>query len=181
MGTMNDKHFQFSWKKLWAFSGPGLLMSIAYLDPGNIAGDLDAGKQGGYKLLWVLMAATSLGLFFQILAARLGVVTQRNLARMCREQYSSRVRIILWLMTEIAIIGSDIQEVIGSSIALNILFGIPLWAGAVITILDSLVFLFIHYFGIRKLEAFFAFLIGTMAVCFFINFFMVKPDLIYVI
>lgn len=84
-------------------------------------------------------------------------------------------------MTEIAIIGSDIQEVIGSSIALNILFGIPLWAGAVITILDSLVFLFIHYFGIRKLEAFFAFLIGTMAVCFFINFFMVKPDLIYVI
>lgn len=106
---VNDKHFQFSWKKLWAFSGPGLLMSIAYLDPGNIAGDLDAGKQGGYKLLWVLMAATSLGLFFQILAARLGVVTQRNLARMCREQYSSRVRIILWLMTEIAIIGSDIQ------------------------------------------------------------------------
>jgi natural resistance-associated macrophage protein 2 len=80
-------------------------------------------------------------------------------------------------MTEIAIIGSDIQEVIGSSIALNVLFGIPIWVGSIITIFDSLVFLLIHYFGIRKLEAFFAFLISVMALCFFLNFFLVKPDL----
>jgi len=103
-------------------------------------------------------------------------VTQRSLARVCREQYPTHVRIILWLMTEVAIIGSDIQEVIGSSIAFNILFGIPIWAGAIITILDSLIFLFIHYFGIRKLEGFFALLIGTMAVCFFVNFFVVRPN-----
>eukprot|EP00347_Sterkiella_histriomuscorum_P016380 403353411 len=169
--------FQFSWRKLWAFSGPGLLMSIAYLDPGNIAGDLGAGNVAGYRLLWILLSSTALGLFFQILAARLGVVTQRNLARLCREQYPKHVRIILWLMTEIAIIGSDIQEVIGSSIAFNILFGLPIWAGAIITILDSIIFLFIHYFGVRKLEGFFALLIGTMAVCFFVNLFIVKPDI----
>ena len=80
------------------------------------------------------------------------MVTQRNLARLSREQFPLHIRLILWLMTEVAIIGSDIQEVIGSSIALNILFGVPVWAGAVITILDSLLFLFIHYFGVRKLE-----------------------------
>lgn len=84
---------------------------------------------------------------------------------------------ILWMMTEIAIIGSDIQEVIGSSIALNVLFGIPIWVGSLITIFDSLVFLLIHYFGIRKLEAFFGFLIATMAVCFFLNFFLVSPNI----
>jgi len=105
---------------MWAFSGPGLLMSIAYLDPGNskniknnnifiVAGDLAAGNAAGYRLLWTLLSATCVGLFFQILAARLGVVTQRSLARVCREQYPTHVRIILWLMTEVAIIGSDIQ------------------------------------------------------------------------
>ncbi|TNV80349.1 hypothetical protein FGO68_gene15737 [Halteria grandinella] len=169
--------FRFSFKKFWAFAGPGLLMSIAFLDPGNIAGDLDAGKSAGYRLLWTLLTATIVGLFFQILSARLGVVTQRNLARLCKEQFPKKVRFILWLMTEIAIIGSDIQEVIGSSIALNILFGVPIWVGSLITIFDSLIFLLIHYFGVRKLEAFFAFLISTMAVCFFLNFVMVKPDI----
>lgn len=136
-------------------------MSIAFLDPGNskfsfpyliVAGDLSAGTAAGYHLLWSLLMATLIGLFFQILAARLGVVTQRNLARICREQYPRHIRIILWLMTEIAIVGCDIQEVIGSSIALNILFGIPIWAGAIITIIDTLAFLLIHYFGVRKLE-----------------------------
>ena len=117
-----------------------------------VAGDLDAGKSAGYKLLWTLLTATALGLFYQILAARLGIVTQRNLAKLCREQFPKQTRIILWLMTEVAIIGSDIQvryfgmlivvqEVIGSSIALNILFGFPIWIGAIITIVDSLVFL----------------------------------------
>lgn len=122
------------------------------------------------------MWATILGLFYQSIAARIGIVTQRNLAKLCAEQFPYKTRYILWIMTELAIIGSDIQEVIGSSIALNILFGIPIWAGAIITILDSLLFLFIHYFGIRKLEGFFVFLVVTMAICFGINMFASKPD-----
>jgi len=110
------------------------------------------------------------------MAARIGVVTQRNLAKVAREQYSTHVRYILWIMTEIAIIGSDIQEVLGSATALFILFGLPLWVGALITILDSFLFLFIHYYGVRKLEIFFATLIGIMTVCFTINMFGAKPD-----
>jgi hypothetical protein len=102
------KPFKFSWTKLMSFVGPGFLMSIAYLDPGNIAGDLEAGIAGGYALIWTLLYATALGWFFQIMAARIGVVTQRNLARVCAEQYSMRTRYTLWIMTEFAIIGSDI-------------------------------------------------------------------------
>lgn len=106
----------------------------------------------------------------------MGVVTQRNMARVCREQYSRPVRVTLWLMTELAIIASDIQEVIGSSYALNILFGIPIWLGAIITITDSLIFLFIHKYGVRKLEALFVFLVSTMAITFCINLFKSSPD-----
>ena len=151
-------------------------MSIAYLDPGNIAGDLDAGVKGGYTLIWTLLWATILGLFYQSMAARIGIVTQRNLAKLSAEQFTTRTRYILWIMTELAIIGSDIQEVLGSATALNILLGIPIPWGAVITILDSLLFLFIHYYGVRKLEGFFVFLIAVMAICFGINMFESKPD-----
>jgi natural resistance-associated macrophage protein len=175
-GYMKLDRISFRWATLWKFSGPGWLMSIAFLDPGNIAGDLQAGTQAGYKLEWLLFWSTVIGLFFQCLAARVGVVTQRNMARVARETLSYPMRIFLWLMMEIAIIGADIQEVIGSSIALNVLFGLPLWAGALITIFDSFLFLFIHYFGVRKLEYFFAFLITSMAVCFAINFFASEPD-----
>jgi natural resistance-associated macrophage protein 2 len=146
-------------------------MSIAYLDPGNIAGDLEAGVKGGYSLIWTLLCATTLGLYYQSLCARLGIVTQRNLAKLCAEQFTKKTRYILWIMTELAIIGSDIQEVIGSATALYILFGLPLWIGAIVTIFDSFLFLFIHYFGVRKLEAFFAFLIIVMAISFGLNFF----------
>ena len=91
-----------------SFIGPGFLMSIAYLDPGNIAGDLEAGVSGGYSLIWTLLWSTILGVFYQALAARIGVVTQRNLAKLCAEQFTKKTRYILWIMTEIAIIGSDI-------------------------------------------------------------------------
>jgi NRAMP (natural resistance-associated macrophage protein)-like metal ion transporter len=159
-----------------SFVGPGFLMSIAYLDPGNIAGDLQAGTDGGYQLIWTLLWATVLGWYYQVLSARIGVTTQRNLARLCHEQYSKKMQYTLWIMTEVAIIASDIQEVIGSATALNILFGIPLWAGAIITIFDSFLFLFIHYYGIRKLELFFAFLILIMTICFSVNMFAAEPD-----
>ena len=151
-------------------------MSIAYLDPGNIAGDLDAGVHGGYSLIWTLLWATIFGLFYQCMASRIGIVTQRNLAKLSAEQFSKSTRYILWIMTELAIIGSDIQEVLGSATALKILFNIPIPWGAVITIFDSLLFLFIHYFGIRKLEGLFVILVLIMAVCFGINMLVSKPD-----
>jgi natural resistance-associated macrophage protein len=128
----------FSWKKLWLFTGPGFLMSIAFLDPGNLEGDLQAGAVAGYSLLWLLMWATAMGLLVQLLSARLGVATGRHLAELCRDEYPTWARMVLWVMAELALIGSDIQEVIGSAIAIKILSNgiLPLWAGVVITALD---------------------------------------------
>uniref|UniRef100_A0A0E0F7A2 Metal transporter n=1 Tax=Oryza meridionalis TaxID=40149 RepID=A0A0E0F7A2_9ORYZ len=130
----------FSWRKLWLFTGPGFLMSIAFLDPGNLEGDLQAGAVAGDTLLWLLMWATSMGLLVQLLAARVGVATGRHLAELCRDEYPCWARRALWLMAEVAMVGADIQEVIGSAIAIKILSRgfLPLWAGVVITALDWL-------------------------------------------
>lgn len=168
----------FSFRKLWAFTGPGFLMSIAYLDPGNIESDLQSGAKAGFKLLWVLLGATIIGLLLQRLAARLGVVTGMHLAEVCNRHYPTVPRIILWLMVELAIIGSDMQEVIGCAIALNLLSvgRIPLWAGVLITIVDTFVFLFLDKYGLRKLEAFFGFLITIMALSFGYEYVRVAPD-----
>ncbi|KAJ6633261.1 Protein Malvolio [Pseudolycoriella hygida] len=158
----------FSFRKLWAFTGPGFLMSIAYLDPGNIESDLQSGAVAQYKLLWVLLTATVLGLVVQRLAARLGVVTGLHLAEMCYRQYKTFPRLVLWIMVEVAIIGSDMQEVIGTAIAIYLLSNkaVPLWAGTLITIVDTFTFLFLDKYGLRKLELFFGFLITVMAVTF---------------
>ncbi|KAG9353443.1 hypothetical protein JZ751_018039 [Albula glossodonta] len=168
----------FSFRKLWAFTGPGFLMSIAYLDPGNIESDLQSGAKAGFKLLWVLLGATIIGLLLQRLAARLGVVTGMHLAEVCHRQYPAAPRIILWLMVELAIIGSDMQEVIGCAIAFNLLSvgRIPLWGGVLITIIDTFVFLFLDKYGLRKLEAFFGFLITIMAISFGYEYVLVSPD-----
>ncbi|XP_021907986.1 metal transporter Nramp3-like [Carica papaya] len=168
----------FSWRKLWLFTGPGFLSSIAFLDPGNLEGDLQAGAIAGYSLLWLLLWATAMGLLVQLLAARLGVATGRHLAELCREEYPTWARLVLWVMAELALIGADIQEVIGSAIAIQILSNgaIPLWAGVVITALDCFLFLFLENYGIRKLEAVFAVLIATMAVSFAWMFAQTKPS-----
>lgn len=162
---------RFSWRTLWAYAGPGWLMSIAYVDPGNLESDLQAGAYGGYQLIWVLFSATVMGFFLQVLAARLGVVTGKNLAEMCTAMYPRWASLVLWVMTEIAIVGSDIQEVLGSAIAFQILFNFPLWVGCLITGVDAFTFLLLHRYGIRKLEAFFVSLIAVMLVCFCVNFF----------
>ncbi|KAL8117675.1 metal transporter Nramp3-like [Apium graveolens] len=168
----------FSWRKLWLFTGPGFLMSIAFLDPGNLEGDLQAGAIAGYSLLWLLLWATVMGLLVQLLSARLGVATGRHLAELCREEYPTWAGMLLWVMAEVALIGSDIQEVIGSAIAIKILSRgvLPLWAGVVITASDCFIFLFLENYGVRKLEALFAFLIATMAVSFAWMFGETKPD-----
>lgn len=141
-----DRDFlpKFSWRKLWMFAGPGFLMSIAYLDPGNIESDLQSGATAGYALLWLLMWATIMGLLIQKLAARLGVATGHHLAELCREEYPVWARLFLWVMTEIAIIGADVQQVIGSAIAFRLLSNgwIPLWAGVLITGIDGYAYLF---------------------------------------
>ncbi|KAL1536498.1 Metal transporter Nramp3 [Salvia divinorum] len=168
----------FSWRKLWLFTGPGFLMSIAFLDPGNLEGDLQSGAIAGYSLLWLLLWATAMGLLVQLLAARLGVVTGRHLAELCREEYPNWARLLLWIMAELALIGADIQEVIGSAIAIKILSQgvLPLWAGVIITALDCFIFLFLENYGVRKLEALFAMLIATMAISFAWMFGETKPD-----
>uniref|UniRef100_A0A670YD07 Natural resistance-associated macrophage protein 1 n=1 Tax=Pseudonaja textilis TaxID=8673 RepID=A0A670YD07_PSETE len=171
-----------SFRKLWAFTGPGFLMSIAYLDPGNIESDLQCGAVAGFQLLWVLLWSTILGLLCQRLAIRLGVVTGKDLGEICYHYYPkvsmNAPRVLLWIMIEIAIIGSDMQEVIGTAIAFNLLSAgrIPLWGGVLITIVDTFFFLFLDKYGLRKLEAFFGLLIAIMAVTFGYEYVVVNPD-----
>eukprot|EP01051_Picozoa_sp_SAG22_P004768 SAG22_NODE_264_length_13353_cov_34.575298_4_plen_243_part_00 len=153
----------------WRFFGPGWLVSLAYVDPGNLEADLQMGAYTGTSLLWVLLSATVGGLLLQTLAARLGVVTGRDLAQTCRAQYLRWTSIGLWLTLELAIIGSDVQEIVGTAIAFNILLGLPLWVGALLTALDTATFLGLQQLGVRRLEAFICALIATMALCFAAN------------
>ncbi|KAE9552385.1 hypothetical protein FO519_004398 [Halicephalobus sp. NKZ332] len=166
-----------NFKKLWAFTGPGFLMSIAYLDPGNIESDLQSGSTAGFRLIWVLLGAHIIGLLLQRLSARLGVVAGKHMAEIAYDYYDRIPRWILWVMVEIAIIGSDMQEVIGTAIALYLLSDnkIPLWGGVLITIADTFTFLFLDKYGIRKFELFFCFLISVMAVTFGYEFIQSSP------
>jgi len=168
----------FSFRKLWMFTGPGFLMSIAFLDPGNIESDMQAGTIARYKLLWVLVWSTILGLLMQRLSARLGTVTGLHLAELCYKRYPAIPRLLIWIMIEIAIIGSDMQEVIGTSIAIYMLSSrkILIWQGVLITIFDTFTFLFLDKYGLRRLELFFSFLIAVMAATFGYEYFVVKPE-----
>jgi natural resistance-associated macrophage protein 2 len=163
-------------RKFFKYTGPGWLMSLAYLDPGNLEADLQAGAYTNYQLLWVLLVAHVIGFFMQILAARLGTVSGRHLAEICRERYPRPVAVVLWAMTELAIIGADVQEVVGTAIALNVLFGLPMWAGVLITVADTITFLGVHYLkGVRPIEFIIFSLLLVMMICFFINFGTIAP------
>ncbi|GMH32193.1 hypothetical protein BSKO_00027 [Bryopsis sp. KO-2023] len=158
----------FSFRKFVKYAGPSLLMSAAFMDPGNLEGDLQMGAKTGYTLLWVVAVATLLGFIVQYLAAKLGVVTGKGLAEICRSEYPPFVRYTVWIMIELAIIGADVQEVTGSAIALSILSSgyIPLWAGTVIAVATSFGLLFVDNFGPRMLEAVFGVLISVMGLSF---------------
>ncbi|KAF4665053.1 hypothetical protein FOL47_004804 [Perkinsus chesapeaki] len=161
---------KFSFRTFFKYTGPGWLMSLAYLDPGNLEADLQAGAFTGYQMLWVLLLAHIFGLLLQVLACRIAAVTGVHLAEHCRARYPRSTATVLWIMAEIAIIGSDIQEVLGTAIAFRVLLNIPLWAGTLITAVDTLTFLTLHLFhGIRVLEAFIFVLILTMMICFFVD------------
>ncbi|WOL18831.1 metal transporter Nramp3 [Canna indica] len=164
-----------SWKNLFAYMGPGFLVSIAYIDPGNFETDLQAGAQFKYELLWIILLASCSALVIQSLAAKLGVVTGKHLAEHCRAEYPKVPNFILWILAELAVVACDIPEVIGTAFALNMLFKVPIWCGVLVTGLSTLLLLFLQQYGVRKLEFFIAFLVLTMAGCFFAELGYAKP------
>lgn len=163
------------WRRMFAFAGPAYLVSVGYMDPGNWATDLAGGSQFGYQLLWVLVMSNAMAVLLQTLSARLGIVTGRDLAQACRETYPRRVTHSLWLLCEIAIAACDLAEVIGAAIGLNLLFGIPLLAGVVLTSADTLLLLWFQRFGIRTIEAFILSLVTIIAACFLLEMVLAKP------
>ena len=165
------------WKKLLAFAGPGYLVAVGYMDPGNWATDLAGGARFGYTLLSVILLSNLMAILLQGLAAKLGIVTGRDLAQACRDHYSRPVSLALWVLCEIAIAACDLAEVIGSAIALNLLFGIPLPWGIAITALDVLLILYLQNKGFRLLEALVIALIATIAGCFLFEILISKPDM----
>jgi manganese transport protein len=157
------------WRRMFAFAGPAYLVSVGYMDPGNWATDLEGGARFGYQLLWVLVLSNLMAILLQTLSARLGIVSQRDLAQACRETYPRPVSYALWVLCEIAIAACDLAEVLGAAIALNLLFHIPLLTGVLLTAADTLLLLWFTKLGIRVIEAFVLSLIAIIAVCFAIE------------
>lgn len=165
------------WRTFVSFLGPGYLVSVGYMDPGNWATDLAGGSQFGFALLWVILASNLMAILLQTLCARLGLVTGRDLAQSCRAYYKRPAAIALWILCEIAIIACDLAEVIGSAVALELLFGIPLIWGVLITGCDVLLLLSMIRFGFRKLEAIVITLVATVSGCFVLEMVMSKPSI----
>ena len=185
-GTGNDRHVSLEgvhnsvavphheagfWEQWRAFVGPAILVSVGYMDPGNWGTDLQGGAQYKYGLLWVVGLASLMAIFMQVISARLGVVTGKDLAQCCRDWYPSWTRWPNWLMSEVAIGACDLAEVLGSAVALNLLFHIPMLWAVIITGLDVLLLLALQSFGMRAIEAVILLLIATIAVCYFIEIF----------
>lgn len=164
------------WRKLGAFAGPGYLVAVGYMDPGNWATDLAGGSAFGYTLLSVILLSNLMAMVLQALSAKLGIVTGLDLAQACRTQYSAPVRIVLWLLCELAIVACDLAEVIGTAIALNLLFGMPLVMGVVVTAADVLLILALQRHGFRQLEAFIVALLILIAGCFAVELAWAQPN-----
>jgi manganese transport protein len=165
------------WRKLMAFAGPGYLVAVGYMDPGNWATDLAGGARFGYTLLSVIMLSNLMAILLQALAARLGIASGRDLAQACRDHYSRRVTFVLWLLCEIAIAACDLAEVIGSAIALHLLFGLPLFWGVCLTSLDVLIVLYLQQYRFRYVEALVVLLILGIAGSFAVELALARPDL----
>lgn len=165
-----------SWlRKVLAFAGPGYLVAVGYMDPGNWATDIQGGSKFAYALLSVVVASSLMAMFLQALSAKLGIATGRDLAQACRDHYSRRTSMVLWVLCEIAIAACDLAEVLGSAVALKLLFGLPLLAGVLITALDVLIVLALQGRGFRLIEAFVVTLIATIAACFAYEIFFAQP------
>jgi len=164
------------WHKLLAFLGPGYLVAVGYMDPGNWATSLAGGSKFGYSLLTVALLSNLMAIVLQSLCTRLGVGAGRDLAQACRDSFPRWVSWPLWLSAEIAITATDLAEVIGTAIGLNLLFGIPIEIGVVITALDTLLILALQAFGFRWIEAFVVAMLGVIAACFAVQIAMADPD-----
>lgn len=163
------------WKKLFAFMGPAYLISVGYMDPGNWATDISGGSSYGYALLWVLLVSNLIALVMQNLSARLGVVKGMDLAQVSRQYYHPAANFLLWILAEMAIASCDLAEVLGMAIGLNLLFGLPLLAGILITILDTFLFLTLQRYGMRKMETFIIGLIAIIGLSYMVELFWAAP------
>jgi manganese transport protein len=170
------RHFPF-WKKMWAYSGPGFLVAVGYMDPGNWATDLAGGAKFGYTLLFVILVSNFMAILLQHLCIKLGVATGRDLAQACRDHYTTPTVWFLWILCELAIAACDLAEVVGSAIGLQLLFGIPLLWGCLITALDVLAVLYLQNKGFRYVEALVVTLILTIGLCFVLELSFAKPSL----
>ena len=163
-------------RKVLAFAGPGFMVAVGYMDPGNWATDLAAGSKFGYALLSVILISNLMAILLQHLCVKLGIATGRDLAQACRDHYPKPVVWFLWLMCELAIAACDLAEVLGSAIGLNLLFGIPLLAGVMITAADVLLLLALQKHGIRKMEALIVMLVFTVGACYVVEIFLAQPE-----
>src|ERR1700676_1939252 len=159
-----------------AFVGPAVIASIAYIDPGNFATNIQAGAKYGYQLLWVVLAANLIAMLFQALSAKLGIVTGRNLAELCREQFPPPVVWAMWVVSEIAAMATDLAEFLGGAIGLSLLFGLPLLAGMVVTGVIVYGILMFERFGFRPVELIIGNLVATIALCYLIEMFIAPVD-----
>src|SRR5438093_4217777 len=169
------------WRQALAFAGPGYLVAVGYMDPGNWATDLAGGARFGYTLLSVILLSNLMAILLQALALKLGIATGRDLAQACRDHYSRPVSFVLWVLCEIAIAACDLAEVIGSAIALNLLFGIPLIWGVCLTVFDVLLILLLQNKGFRYLEALVIALVATIGACFAVELAMARPAIAEVV
>ena len=176
-GSIPIPHGAGFWKKMMAFAGPGYLVAVGYMDPGNWATDLAGGARFGYTLLSVIMISNLMAILLQALAARLGIASGRDLAQACRDHFSRPVTIVLWILCEIAIAACDLAEVLGAAIALNLLFGLPLIWGVCLTALDVLIILYLQHRGFRYVEALVVALIVLIASSFAVELWLAKPNL----
>src|SRR5215212_7238397 len=165
------------WRKVLAFFGPAYLVSVGYMDPGNWATDLQGGSQFGYKLVWVLLMSNLMALLLQSLSARLGIVRGRDLAQANRETYPKYINYALYGLAEIAIAATDLAEILGMAIGIQLLTGLPLIWGVLITVLDTFLFLLLQRLGIRKMEAFIICLVAIIGFSFLIEILLAKPDM----
>ncbi len=180
-GSILVPHDAPPWRKFLSFAGPGFLVAVGYMDPGNWATDLAGGARFGYALLWVIMMSNLMAILLQHLCIKLGVVTGRDLAQACRDHYPRPMSWFLWLLAELAIAATDLAEVVGSAIGLQLLFGIPLIWGCLITSIDVLVVLYLQNRGFRYIEAIVFTLVATVGICFVAELLFSRPDLAGVI
>ena len=164
------------WRRMFAFAGPAYLISVGYMDPGNWATDIEGGSKFGYQLIWVLLMSNLLAVLLQTLSARLGLVTGRDLAQACRDAYPRPVAMALWVLCEIAIAACDLAEVLGTAIGLNLLFGVSLTTGVIVTALDVFILLAVQRAGIRKMEGLIFALVATIGACYVLEVVLAKPE-----